>query len=140
MAAMLLAEAVDGEDTVCAHDGAHEGRGRRGEVNERDQFDLPPPNGITRPLAVLRSTTSSRCELRHAPPALHACAHHGATALSPQVSPDARIETADGAMYTPTTAPSTRPQTRCSRDVSRASLEGVMVFEPPRHCTTSDCL
>jgi len=43
MAAMLLAEAVDGEDTVCAHDGAHEGRGRRGELNERDQI-LTPPN------------------------------------------------------------------------------------------------
>ena len=43
MAAMLLAEAVDGEDTVCAQAGAHEGRGWRGELNERDQIDLPPP-------------------------------------------------------------------------------------------------
>ena len=43
MAAMLLAEAVDGEDTVCAQAGAHEGRGWRGELNERDQIDLSPP-------------------------------------------------------------------------------------------------
>ena len=59
MAAMLLAEAVDGEDTVCAHDGAHEGRGWRGELNERDQI-LIPPNGITRPWATSGRTTSSR--------------------------------------------------------------------------------
>ena len=45
MAAMLLAEAVDGEDTVCAHDGAHEGRGWRGELNERDQI-LTPQTGL----------------------------------------------------------------------------------------------
>ena len=136
---MLLAEAVDGEDTVCAHDGAHEGREWRGELNERDQIRIPPKTGLRvhwRHLAVQQVLG----ELRHAPPALHARAHHGATALSPQVSPDARIETADGAMYTPTTAPSTRPQTRCSRDVSRASLEGVMVFDHPRRCTTTDCL
>ena len=39
---MLLAEAVDGEDTVCVQDGAHEGRGWRGELNERDQILTPP--------------------------------------------------------------------------------------------------
>ena len=67
MAAMLLAEAVDGEDTVCAHDGAHEGRGRRGELNERDQILTPPKTGLRvhwRHLAVQQVLG----ELRHARP------------------------------------------------------------------------
>jgi hypothetical protein len=67
-----------------------------------------------------------------APPALHASAHHGAPALFPTGEPrrahrDRRrrqLYARDGAIHTPTTAPSTRARTRCT-SVSRASLEGV---------------
>jgi hypothetical protein len=83
-----------------------------------------------------------------APPALHASAHHGAPALFPTGEPRrAHRDAADGAIYTPTTAPPIRPRRRHpyahdgaintrtnSVHESQPGFSGgrVMVFDPPK--------
>ena len=107
-------------------DGLH---GR--QLPERDQRLLTPQTGMWHPLAASARTTKFSVSA-DAPPALHASAHHGAPALFPTGEPrrahrDRRrrhLYAHDGATHTPTTAPSTRARTRCTR-VRRASLEGV---------------